>query len=151
MHVVEEVEEGVVVGAVAGLARKFVHGRGPAGFCDGKNGQRVDGGDGFARFAIHPCARGLVHDVGFGVRTDFRHDGFLLFEEHAAGFQVAHAGDHGTLHDSAAFVVFDVAHPLLAWERDVFTETLFAEIANGVVVRIGEKVFDLGGGFYVIF
>ena len=43
MHVVEEVEERVVVGAVARLAGDFVHGAGPAGGFDGGDVEWVDG------------------------------------------------------------------------------------------------------------
>ena len=48
------------------------------------------------------------------MRADLRHDGLFLLEQHAARFQVSNAGDHGALHDGAAFVILDVAHPLLA-------------------------------------
>ena len=60
---------------------------------------------------LAPLGGGRVDDVGFGHRPDLGHDAFFLFLEHARGFKVPDLGKHGTLHDGAAFVVFDVAHP----------------------------------------
>ena len=92
-----------------------------------------------------------MDDVGFGEGADFGLDGFFLLEEHAAGFEVADLGDHGALHDGAAFVVFDVAHPDGLVEGDVFGEALLFEVADGVVVGVGEEVLDWGGGLHVVF
>ena len=92
-----------------------------------------------------------MHDVGFAEGANLGHDGFFLLEEHAARFEVADAGYHGALHDGAAFVVFDVAHPAGFFEGDFFGEALFFEVADGVVVGVGEKVLDGRGGFDVVF
>ena len=89
--------------------------------------------------------------VGFGEGADFGLDGLFLLKKHAAGFEVADLGDHGALHDGAAFIVFDVAHPDGLVEGDVFGEALLFEVANSVVVGIGEEVLDRGCGFDVVF
>ena len=148
LHIVEEVKELVVVWAVAGLASELVHVWRPAGGFDGRDSHGIDCTRGAA---VCPGFGGRVDDVRFGESADFGHDGFFLLEEHAAGFEVADFGDHGALHDGAAFVVFDVAHPTGFVERDVFGEALFFEVADGVVVGVGEKVLDGRGGFDVVF
>jgi len=146
LHVVEEMQELVVVWPVAGLSGQLVHVRGPAGGFDRGDGHGVDGaGAGFPLFG------GGVHDVAFGEGADFGGDGFFLFEQHAADFEVADPGHHGALHDGAAFVVFDVAHPAGFLERDFFGEALLFEVTDGVVVGVGEEVLDWGGGFDVVF
>ena len=147
LHIVEQVQELVVIRAVSRLARQLVHIWRPAGLA---NGQDVHGvkfaGAGFLPF----FGRG-VHNVGFGEGSDFGVDGFFLLQEHAACFEVADAGHHGALHDGAAFVVFDVAHPAGFVEGDFFGEALLFEVADGVVVGVGEEVLDGRGGFDVVF
>ena len=49
------------------------------------------------------------------------------------------------------YVVFDVAHPARPVQRDFFGEALFFEVADGVVVGVGEKVLDRGCGFDIVF
>ena len=147
LHVVEQVEELVVVGAVAGLAREFVHVRGPARGFDGGNAHGVD----FVGAEFVPFFGRGVDDVGFGEGADLGGDGFFLFEQHSAYFEVADAGDHGALHDGAALVVFDVAHPAGFLQCDILCEALLFEVAYGVVVGVGEKMLDGGGGFDVVF
>ena len=41
------------------------------------------------------------------------------------------------LHHCASIVVLDVALPTRLWQVSVLRETLFAEVLNSVVVRIG--------------
>ena len=149
LHVREQVQELVVVGPVAGLARQLVHVWGPPGGLDGGDGQGVDGPRDDA--GLGPLPRRLVDDVGGGEGADLGLDGFLLLEEHAGGLQVADLGDQAALHDGAAFVVFDVAHPERLFEGDVFGEALLLEIADGVVVGVGEEVLNWGSGLDVVF
>ena len=114
-------------------------------------GAGEEGGFGRRRRRSGPFAGRGVDDVRLGKGADFGHDGFFLLEQHAAGFEVADARDHGALHDGAAFVVFDVAHPAGAVEGDFFGEALFFEVADGVVVGVGEEVLDRRRGFDVVF
>ena len=146
LHVVEQADELVVIGTMPGLARQLIHVWGPAGGFDGRDGHRVD-----LAGAVLPFPRRLVHDVGFGEGTDLGHGGLFLFEKHAAGFEVADLGYHGALHDGAALVVFDVAHPAGFVKGDVFGEALLFEVADSVVVGVGEEVLDWGGGLDVVF
>ena len=74
-----------------------------------------------------------------------------MLEQHSSYFEVADTGDHGTLHDGATLVVFDVAHPAGFLERDVFGEALLFEVADGVIVGVSEEMLDGGGGFDVVF
>lgn len=145
LQVVEEVHELVVIGPVARLAGQLVHVGGPAGGFDGGDGHRID----FAGAVLPFFGRG-VHDVAFGEGADFGLHGFFLLEQHAADFEIADARDHGALHDGAAFVVFDVAHPGGLVERDFFGESLLFEVADGVVVSVSEEVLDGRGGFDVV-
>lgn len=91
-----------------------------------------------------------MDDVGFGQRADFGHDAFFLFLEHARGFEVADFGQHGALHYGAALVVLDVAHPDGLFERDFFGEALLFEVADRVVIGVGEEVHDVRSGFDVV-
>jgi len=88
---------------------------------------------------------------GFGDGADFRVDAFFLLEQHAAALEVADLGHHATLHDCAAFVVLDIAHPAGLFKRDFLGEALLFEVADGVVVGVGEKVHYVGCGFDVVF
>ena len=152
LHVVEEVQDLVVVGPMAGLTREFVHVRGPAGGFDGGDGHWVDFTGGSTGWSCCcPGSGGRMHDVRFGKGADLGHDGFFLLEKHATGFEVADFGHHGALHDGAAFVVFDIAHPPRFVQRDVFGETLFFEVPDSVVIGICEKVLDWGSCFDVVF
>ena len=145
LHVVEQADELVVVGAVPGLTRQLIHVGGPAGGFDGRNGHGVD----FAG-AIFPFPWRWVHDVGFGEGADLGHDGFFLLEKHAAGFEVTDLGHHGALHDGTALVVFDVAHPAGFVEGNFLGKALFFEVPDGIVIGIGEEVLDGGGCFDVV-
>jgi hypothetical protein len=147
LHVVEEMEEGVVIRSVARRAGEFVHDGGPARVLDSRNGEGVDGFDS----AAGPLRRRCMDLVGFANRPDLRIGAFFLFEEHAAGFEIADLGHHATLHDGAAFVVLDVAHPARLLECDLFGEALLLEVANGVVVGVGKEVHDLRGCFDIVF
>ncbi len=55
------------------------------------------------------------------------------------------------MHDRAAFVIFDIAHPARFLQSDIFGEALLFEVANGVVVGVSEEMLDWGGGFDIIF
>ena len=146
LQVVQKVHELVVVRTVARLSSQFVHIRRPAGCFDGRDRHGID-----LAGAVLPLLGRCVHDVAFGKCADLGLHGFFLLEEHSADFQVSDARDHGALHDSAAFVVFDVAHPCGFLERDLFRETLLLEISDGVVIRVGKEVLDGGGGFDIVF
>lgn len=146
LQIVEQVHELVVIGAVARLAGEFVHVWGPTGGLDGGDGHGVDfAGAGFPFFG------GGVHDVAFGEGADFGLHGFFLLEEHSADFEIPDARDHGALHDGAAFVVFNIAHPSGFIERDFFREPLLFEVPDGVVVGVGKEMLDGGSGFDVVF
>lgn len=146
LHVVQEMQELVVVGSVTRLASELVHIWRPTGCFDRRDSHRIDLAD-----AIFPLLGRSMDNVAFAERADLGQDGLFLLEEHASGFEVANLGDHGALHDCAAFVVFDVAHPAWFLERDFFGEALLFEVADGVVVGVGEEMLDWGGGFDVIF
>lgn len=75
LHVVEQVEQLVVVGTVAGLACQFVHVGRPARLADGFDGQRVDRCD-----AVLPLLGRLVHYVRFGEGPDLSVDALLLLQ-----------------------------------------------------------------------
>lgn len=92
-----------------------------------------------------------MYVVAFAKGANFGCHSFLLLQEHAPGLQIADPGDHGTLHDGAAFIIFDVAHPAWFLQCNLFCEALLFEIANGVVVGIGQEMFDGRRGFDVIF
>ena len=76
---------------------------------------------------------------------------FFLLEQHPARLEVADARHHAALHDGAAFVVLDVAHPAGFGQGDFLGEALLFEVAGGVVVGVGEKVHDVAGGLDVVF
>lgn len=147
LHIIQQVQQLVVVGPVARLARQLVHVRRPAGGLDGGDAHWVDG----PKVAGPPLLGRGVDYVGFAEGTDLSRDGFLLLEEHAAGFEVADARHHGALHDGAAFVILDVAHPAGLLESDFFGEALLFEVADGVVVGVCEEVLDWGRSFDVVF
>jgi hypothetical protein len=147
LHVVEQMEEGVVVGAVARGACKFVHDGRPARVLDGGDGEGIDRFD----VTLGPLCRSGVDLVRLADGADLRICAFLLLQKHAARLEVADFGDHAALHDRAAFVVFDVAHPARLFERDFLGEALFLEVANGVVVGVGQEVHDLRGRFDIVF
>jgi hypothetical protein len=56
--------------------------------------------------------------------------------------EVPHLGQHRALHDRSALIVLDVPNPLFAIERDFFGEPLFLEIADSIIIGIGEEVVD---------
>ena len=146
LHVVEEVEEGVVVGAVAGGAGEFVHDGGPAGVFDGKDGEGVDGFE----FPLCPLGWWRMDLVALAYCHYFGVCAFFLLEQHSAGFEVADLWDHAALHNGAAFVVLDVAHPSRLFQCNFLGEALFLEVSNSVVVGVGEKVHDFGCGFDIV-
>ena len=137
----------VVVGPVAGLARELVHVRRPAGLLDGGDAHGID----LAGTVGFPFFGRLVHDVALAERADFGVHGFLLFQQHAADFEVADLGQHGALHDGAAFVILDVAHPARFLQRNVLCEALLFEVADRVVVCVGEEMHYVRGCFDVVF
>ena len=145
LHIVKEMEELVVVWPVTRLPCEFVHVGGPAGSLDGRNGHGVDWGQGLSGLDIGPLFGRLVLHVALGKSTYLGEDGFTLLDDHLARFQVADFRDHRTLHDGASLVVLDVAHPQVLVQRDVLREALLAEVADGVVVGVGQEVLDLGG------
>lgn len=145
LHVVEEVEQLVVVGAVAGLSGELVHVRGPAGEFYRGDGHWIYSTD--ARF---PFFGWWVDDVAFAERADLGENSFFLFEEHPSGFEVADFGDHSTLHDGTAFVILDIAHPARLLEGDFLGKSLLLKIPDGVIVGVGEKMLDGGGGLDII-
>ena len=147
LQIVEEVEEGVVVWAVTGRARELVHDGRPAAVLDGGNGQGVDG----LHLALGPLRRRRVDLVALAYGADLRVGAFLLLEEHATALEVTYLRHHGTLHNGTALVVLDIAHPTRLFERDFLGEALLLEVADGVVVRVGEKVHDLRSGLDVVF
>jgi len=151
LHVVEQVQQLVVIGAVPRLPRELVHVRRPAGVLDGGDGHRVDFREGAGPGGGFPFLGRGVHDVGFGKGSDLGVDGFFLLQQHAAGLEVADLGHHGALHDGAAFVIFDVAHPPRLLERDLLGEALLFEVADRVIVGVGEEVHDIRGRLDVVF
>ena len=91
-----------------------------------------------------------MHLERLGDGADLGVDALLLLEQHAAALEVADLGDHAALHDSAALVVLDVSHPTALLESDLLGEALLLEVANGVVVGVGQEVHDVGGGLDVV-
>ena len=146
LQVVQQVQQLAVVGSVTWLAGELVHVGGPAGLADGGDVERVDGLD---DAALPLLGRG-VDDVRLGVGSDLGLDALLLLEEHAAHLEVAHAGQHGALHYSAAFVVLDVPHPDLLVEGDLLSESLFFEVPDGVVVRVRQEVHHIARRLHVV-
>ena len=88
--------------------------------------------------------------VRFGDGADLGVHAFLLLQQHPAGLEIADLGHHAALHDGAAFVVLDVAHPARFREGDLLGEALLLEVADRVVVGVGEEVHDVAGGFDVV-
>ena len=129
---------------MARLARELVHVRGPAGGLDGRDGHGVDRRQWLAGLEILPFFGWRVLDVAAREDADLGVRGLLLLGQHLGGGEVPHVRDHGALHDGAPFVVLDVAHPQRLVEADVLGEALLLEVADGVVVRVGEEVLDLG-------
>ena len=86
----------------------------------------------------------LTHRPNFGVDSSF------LLEQETAGFEVADLGQHGALHYSPSFVVFDVAHPFRLVQRDFLCEALLFEIAYCIVVRVRQEVHDVARRPYVV-
>ena len=77
-------------------------------------------------------------------------DGFLLPCQHAGRCQVADAWDHGALHDGSTLVILDEAHPFDSIQRDLLSEALLFEVADGVVVGVGQEVFHIRGRFDIV-
>lgn len=75
LQVVEQVQELVVVGPVAGLAGELVHVGRPARGADGGDLERVN----LAEAAL-PLPRRRVHVVRLGVGADLGLDAFLLLK-----------------------------------------------------------------------
>ena len=92
-----------------------------------------------------------MDDVTLTESADLRLDSLFLLQKHTTGFQVADFGDHGALHDGAAFVVLDIAHPPRLVERDFFCEALLFKVTYSVVIGVCEEVLDLRSGFDVVF
>ena len=85
------------------------------------------------------------HGANLGVHALF------LLEQHPARLEVADLGHHAALHDGATFVIFDVAHPARFREGDLLCEALLLEVADRVVVGVGEEVHDVACSFHVVF
>lgn len=145
LEVVEQVEELVVVGAVAGLAGELVHVGGPA---RGADGGYIEGVDLFD--AVLPLLWWCVDEVRLGVGTNLGLDTFLLLKKHTALLKVPHTIQHGALHDGAPFVILDIPHPHAPIQRDLLGKALLLEVPNGVVVSIREEVHDVAGGLDVV-
>lgn len=146
LHIVEQVEELIVVGSVARLAGELVHIRGPARSLYRRDVHGIDLAD-----AGLPFFGRSVDDVALAECADLGENGFFLLEKHTASFEIADLGDHGALHDCAALIVFDVPHPTRFLECDLFGETLLLEVADGVIVGVGKEMLDRRGGFNVVF
>lgn len=86
-----------------------------------------------------------------GDGADLSLNALFLLQEHAAAFEIAKAGQHGALHDGATLVIFDIAHPDRLLERDLLCKTLLLEIANSIIVGIGQKVHHGTSGFDIVF
>lgn len=145
LHVVQQVEELVVIRPVARLASEFVHVGRPAGGFDCGDCHGVNLAD-----AVFPFFGWGMDDVAFTECPDLGKDSFFLLKEHAASFEIADLGDHGALHNRAPFVVFNVAHPARFLECDFFGEALLFEVADGVIVGVGQKVLNWRGGFDIV-
>ena len=145
LHVVEQMQELIVIWPVTRLPCEFVHVGRPTGGLDGRDGHGINLEQGLSRLRNCPIFGRLVHEVTFGKSTYLGQDGFALLDNHLARFQVADVRHHSALHDGTSLVVFDVAHPEVLVERDVLREALLAEIADGVVVGVGQEVLDFGG------
>lgn len=132
LHVVQQVQELVVVGPVAGLARELVHVGRPARRADRRDRERVD-----LAHAVLPLLGRLVDLVALAEGADLGVHGFLLLQQHATHFEIPNAREHRTLHDGAAFVVLDITHPDLLVQGDLLGEALLFEITNGIVIGVG--------------
>ena len=137
LHIVEQVQELVVVGSMARLPGQLIHIWGPPGSFDGRHGHRID-----FTWTVLPLLRRSVHDVALTKGTNLGSNSLLLLQEHAAGLKVSNLGHHGALHYGAALVVFDVAHPPWFLQGDLFRESLLLEVADGVIISISEKMLD---------
>ena len=92
-----------------------------------------------------------MNDVRFRVSPDLRLDTLLLFQQHAAHFEVANSREHGALHDCTALVVLNVAHPDLAIESDFLCKTLFLEVANRIIVGVCQEMHHIAGSLDIVF
>ena len=77
-------------------------------------------------------------------------DHLFLLQQHLPRLKVSDPWDHGALHYRSTLVVLDVSHPFRFLQSDFFCESLFFEISDGVVVRVREKVHDIGGGLDIV-
>lgn len=132
---------------MAWCARELVHDRGPAAVLDSGDGEGVD----CFQLALSPLCGRCVNLITLANSADLGIGAFFLLQQHAPALEVSNLRHHGTLHDGAALVVLDVAHPSRLLKRDLLSKALFLEIANSVVVGVGEEVHDLGSGFDVVF
>lgn len=146
LHVIEQVEELIVVRSVARLAGELIHVRRPARSLDRRDSHGIDLAD-----AVLPLLRWSVDDVALAECADLGKNGFFLLEEHTTGFEIPNLRDHGTLHDCAAFIILDVPHPARFLKCDLFGETLLFEIADGVVIGVGKEMLDWRCGFDIVF
>ena len=67
-------------------------------------------------------------------------NGFPLLSEDIRLCEIVDFAQHCTLHDRAAFVIFDVPGPYRPIECDFLGEALLFEVPDGIVVCVGEKV-----------
>ncbi len=88
--------------------------------------------------------------MALGEGSNLGVDSFFLLEQHATHLEVAHAWEHGALHDCAALVVLDVAHPSAFLECDLLGEPLFLEVPDSIVVCVGKEVHNIARSFDVI-
>ena len=68
-----------------------------------------------------------------------------LLSDHLRDLEVVDSGVDAALHEGAAVVVLDEAGPLLSRRRHVLGEALLFEVADRIVVGVGEKGQELLG------
>ena len=78
-------------------------------------------------------------------------DGGLLLQEQPTRLEIADFGEHAALHDCSSLVIFDVTHPARPLQCDLLGEALLLEVADSIVVGVGQEVHDVRGSLDVIF
>ena len=92
----------------------------------------------FAKIACKLAPALLGRDLADQEKSTYR----FLISQHLMHFNVFDLWQHPALHDGSTFVIFDISDPSLSVERNLFRESLFSEISNGVIIRISKEIID---------
>ena len=145
LHIVQKMQQLVVVGPVAWLARQLIHVWRPPRLLDRWDTQRID-----LAWSVSPLLGRIVDYMRATKCANLRVHCFPLLQYHAAYLQIPYLGEHRALHNGTSLIILNISHPERFFKCDFLRKALLFEIPNCVVIRIGQKVHNGRCRFYIV-